>query len=85
MTQASGGDVPQTMTVWVGPNDHDLYHRLVENTGIDDTLSDRIKETMELGLIVENAIQARDDLQNVPTGRERKHWVRQAILDHGRE
>lgn len=66
---------------------HELYERVLASMGTTDTnVSERIRELVELGLAVEDAVDSIDDLDLPDHPRDQRLFVRQALLhEYGEE
>jgi len=73
-------ETAQTLTVWLGNDDQQMYRELKADTTVDDTLSSRAKGRIKDGLVIESALQSR--ALSFESDRERRAWLRQAVLDY---
>lgn len=75
-------DEGTTVGIWIGEND-DVLSRVDDRLDYGDSRSDWIREAMKLRLAVDEALDGTD--LSFGNDRERRAFVRQAVLDAARE
>ena len=80
MTAQDQKDTAQTVTMWLGKDDQQMYRTLKDGLNVDDTISNECKKRIRDGLFVREAFRSLG--KTFDSDQERREWVIEAIIEY---